>query len=482
VQFNDACKCFDSLGSSLQVIINLIRFNKENRMVVNKRELLKKWEGAKGNMSIKNIANSDIRGNMAVMLENQETTDFTNMSLLREASAGAINTGTLGGYTDGVAASDSYIFKPIALALVRRTFPDLFAHKVCGVQAMSTPVGLAYALRATYVDGKNNEAAWDVVDQYAGYTGSQVGTSGIGYTSANNGTNYNGFNNTSATGAATSAAEGWTLSAGPWAITTTSGALSVPTGYGQWPQLKMRIDQKPIQATERKLAATYSLESAMDVRAMHGLDVEKEMLNFLQYEITAEMDREILTAIKTASIDTANGGAVLTSIDLTGNGTGIDGRWSGEKYMNIIASIVHQGNQIAVATRRGAGNFVIASPAICSALQCAGHPWVNLTSNVNAAHVMASVGKLQGSMDIYRDQYSTVDFATVGYKGPGISDAGVIFSPYVLGLTNRAINAQDFSPSIGVLSRYAISTSLLGAGRYYRTLSFYNTPRLIAGA
>ncbi len=455
-------------------------------MVVNKRELIKKWESAKGKMSIKEYKDGDLKGNLAVMLENQETTDFTNMEMLTEASAGAINTGSLGGFTNGVADTSSYIFKPIALALVRRTFPDLFAHKVCGVQAMSTPVGLAYALRAIYNDGTGNEAAWDVVDQYAGYTGSQVGTSGIGFTSAGNGTNYNGIADTSATGAPTSAAEGWTLSAGPWAITAnaqvSASVLSTPAGYGQWPQLRMRIDQKPVQAVERKLAATYSLESAMDVRAMHGLDVEKEMLNFLQYEISAELDREILSSLKTAAIDTTNGGKVLTAIDLTGSGTGIDGRWSGEKYMNIIASIIHQANQIAVSTRRGAGNFVVASAAISSALQCAGHPWVNLTANVNAATVMASIGKVNGTLDLYRDQYANVDYALVGYKGPGISDAGVIFSPYVMGLTNRAINPQDFSPSIGVLARYAITTSLLGAGRYYRLLPFYNTSKLIAGA
>ena len=453
-------------------------------MVVNKRELIKKWESAKGKMSIKDIKESDVRGNLAVMLENQETTDFSSMSMLTEASAGTINTGSLGGFTDGVADGSSYIFKPIALALVRRTFPDLFAHKVCGVQAMSTPVGLAYALRCLYNDGSNNEASWDVVDSYAGYTGSQVGTSGLLQGGLNTSAN-TGFGDTSATGAATSAAEGWTLSAGPWAITSTSGTLSAPAGYGQYPQLKFHIDQKPIQAKERKLAATYSLESAMDVRAMHGLDIEKEMLNFLQYEISAELDREILSAVKTASVDTANGGANITAIDLTGNSSttgGIDGRWSGEKYMNIIASIVYQANQISIKTRRGAGNFVIASPAISTALQCAGHPWVNLTSNVNGATVMASIGKLQGSIDIYRDQYAKVDYATVGYKGPGISDAGVIFSPYVMGLTNRAINPQDFSPSIGVLARYAITTSLLGAGRYYRTIPFYNTQNLIAGA
>jgi hypothetical protein len=437
--------------------------------------LVKKWESAEGKMSVKDIKDKYIKENLSTLLENQERKDFNGGEILNESSQGAMNYGTMGGYTDGGAASDSWIFRPIALALVRRTFPDLFANKVVGVQAMSTPVGLAYAMRVIYGDGNGNEAAWDKVPEYAGYTGSQVGVSGL-----LKGTHYNtsasdGYVDTSATGAATSAAEGWTID------NTCLAAESATTGCGEWPQLKMRIDQLAITAKTRKLAASFSLEAAQDVKAMHGIDIEREMVNFLQYEITAELDREIIARMKTAATGT-NGGETIGAIDLTGSGTGIDGRWSGEKYMNIIASIVYQANKIAVSTRRGPGNFVIVSPAIATALQAAGHQFVVYATNVNATQVMAAIGKLNGQMDVYRDQYARTEYAMVGYKGPGISDSGIIFSPYIMGLTNRAIEPSDFTPRIGVMSRYALTDTLLGSGRYYRLIPYYNVNKLIPGA
>lgn len=466
-------------------------------MVPNVKSLVEKWSKVKGKMSIADIADPYVKANMAKLLEAQETVDTNALSVLTEASPGSINTGTLGGFTDGVAASDSYIFKPIALALVRRTFPDLIANKLCGVQAMSTPVGLAYALRVLYNDGSNNEAAWENVDYYGGYTGSQVGVSGALRGNTGTPTSANtGFGDTSGTGANTSASEGWSISGtgGSWPINASTSitvsassgtgttTLSPTTGFGQYPQLKVHIDQLAISAKERKLAASFSLESMQDLKAMHGLDIEKEMLNYLQYEVMAELDREILTAIKTASIDTANGGAVISAIDLTGSGTGIDGRWSGEKYMNIIASIIHQANVVAIKTKRAPANNVVVSPDIASALQAAGHPFVGLNANVNATQVMSSIGKLNGQLDVYRDQYAQQSYAMVVLKGAGISDAGVIFSPYVMGLTNRAVDPTTFAPSIGVLARYAISNNLLGAGRYSRLLPFYNMSKLIAGA
>lgn len=454
-------------------------------MVPKTKQLVEKWSKVKGKMSIASIADPYVKANMAKMLEAQETVDTNAMSILTEAAPGSVNTGTLGGYTDGVAASDSYIFKPIALALVRRTFPDLIANKLCGVQAMSTPVGLAYALRVLYNDANNIEAGWENVDYYGGYTGSQVGTSATLRGATGTSTSANtGFGDTSGTGAVTSASEGWSVSGtnGGWPLTSTSGSISAPTGFGQYPQLKVHIDQLAISAKERKLAASFSLESMQDLKAMHGLDIEKEMLNYLQYEIMAELDREILTAIKTTSIDTANGGAVISPIDLTGNGTGIDGRWSGEKYMNIIATIIHQANMIAVKTKRAPANNVVVSPDIASALQAAGHPFVGLNANVNSTQVMSSIGKLNGQLDVYRDQYAQQSYAMPVLKGAGISDAGVIFSPYVMGLTNRAVDPATFAPVIGVMARYSLSNSLLGAGRYSRLIPFYNVNRLIAGA
>ena len=438
--------------------------------------LIKKWEQADGKMSIKDIKERHVKENLATLLENQERKDFNGQEVLGESSQGAINYGNLGGFSDGAAASDSWIFRPIALALVRRTFPDLFANKVVGVQAMSTPVGLAYALRVIYNDGNGNEVAWDRVPEYAGYSGSQAGVSGsLAGAGANTSAN-NGIYDTSGIGVVTSAGEAWTMD------DTCLAAESAVDGCGDWPQLKMRIDQLAITAKTRKLAASFSLEAAQDVKAMHGIDIEREMVQFLQYEVTAELDREIIYRLKTAAVNTANGGEVIGAINLTGSGTGIDGRWSGEKYMNIISSIVYQANKIAVSTRRGPGNFVIVSPAIATALQAAGHQFVAYNQNVNATSVMASMGKLNGTLDVYRDQYARTEYALVGYKGPGISDCGVIFSPYIMGLTNRAIHPNDFSPRVGVMSRYAITDTLLGSGRYYRLIPYYNVQTLIPGA
>lgn len=443
--------------------------------MISKKELVKKWESAEGKMSIKDIADPYLKENLAQLLENQETKDFNGQEVFLSESDGVVNVGQLAsdGLSNGAPSLDAYKFRPVALALVRRAFPDLFANKIVGVQAMSTPVGLAYALRVVYNDVNNIEAAWDNVPEYAGYTGSTTYTSadlnapsGTGDLSATVGAT--GIYDTSATGVVTSAGETWQI----------AGTSGTP----EWPQLKLKIDQKAIEAYTRKLAASFSLEAAQDIRAMHGIDIEREMVNILQYEVTAELDRELLSNIKNAAIDTANGGEVISPIDLTGNGFGIDGRWSGEKYMNIISSIVYFSNKLAITTRRGPGNFVVVSPAIASALQSAGHQFVNYSQNVNPATTMSAIGKLNGTLEVYRDQYAKTEYALVGYKGPGISDSGIIFCPYIMGLTNRAISQDDFSPRVGVMSRYAIVTNLLGAGRYYRLIPFYNVNKLIAGA
>lgn len=443
--------------------------------MISKKELVKKWESAEGKMSIKDIADPYLKENLAQLLENQETKDFNGQEVFLSESDGVVNVGQLAsdGLSNGAPSLDAYKFRPVALALVRRAFPDLFANKIVGVQAMSTPVGLAYALRVVYNDGQNIEAAWDKVPEYAGYTGSTRGTSaeldatsGTGDLSATVGAT--GIYDTSATGVVTSAGETWQI----------AGTSGTP----EWPQLKLKIDQIAIEAYTRKLAASFSLEAAQDIRAMHGIDIEREMVNILQYEVTAELDRELLSNIKNAAIDTANGGEVISPIDLTGSGHGIDGRWSGEKYMNIISSIVYFSNKLAITTRRGPGNFVVVSPAIASALQSAGHQFVNYSQNVNPATTMSAIGKLNGTLEVYRDQYAKTEYALVGYKGPGISDSGIIFCPYIMGLTNRAISQDDFSPRVGVMSRYAIVTNLLGAGRYYRLIPFYNVNKLIAGA
>lgn len=468
-----------------------------------KEMLVRKWESAKGPMSIKAIEDPYIKENLAQLLENQEVKDFSGNSLFTESGAygsdGASSTGSMdaayGSYpqTAGNGGPSNWQggdwkFRPVALALQRRTFPDLFANKVVGVQAMSTPVGLAYALRFTYnKNGFGPEAAWDVVPQYSGYSGAP-GTSAAlkNFTGlpATSGAVYG----TSGSGLITTAGEalqiadsrsncgtGWTGTSGT--IPNTGATCGREP---EWNQLGLRIDQQAIEALTRKLAASFSLEAAQDIKAMHGVDIEREMVNVLQYEITAELDRELLSSLYSAATNTAIGGGQIPAIDVTSGDN--FGRWNGERYMSIISAIIYQANQIAIYTRRGPGNFVVVSPDIATALQAAGHQFVNYTQNVNPNTTMSAIGKLNGTLDVYRDQYATSSYALVGYKGPGVSDSGVIFSPYIMGLQNRAISPDDFSPRVGVMSRYAITNSLLGAGRYYRLIPFMNVGNLIPGA
>lgn len=435
------------------------------------KHLVKRWEKMAGPMSIKGIEDKYMKENLATLLENQEKKDFSGRDVfLTESSQGSTNIGNLDGYADASATASDWRFRPIALALVRRTFPDLFANKCVGVQAMSTPVGLAYAMRVVY-DGTTTEAGWAEVDKYGGFTG-QPGTSADLVGGGNNSATSNGILDTSGKGLPTSAGENLLIGG------------NTP-GVDKYQELGIRIDQVAITAATRKLAASFSLEAAQDIKAMHGVDVEREMVNYLQYEITAELDRELIYRMKKVATDASKGGRIISAIDCTidqiGAGAEMKGRWEAEQYMNVVATIMNQVNEIAITTRRGPGNFVIVSPRIATALQAAGHQFVQYESNVNPGTTMAAIGKLNGTVEVYRDTYASTDYALVGYKGPGISDAGLIFSPYIMGLTNRAIHPDDFTPRIGTMSRYAITDSLLGAGRYYRLIPFYNVDQMVHG-
>jgi len=417
-------------------------------------QLIEKWSDAElGPISIADIKSREGQENMAQLLENQATKDFHGNILGEDTGAFSNGLGTVGGSIDGTPNAAAYQFKPVSLALVRRTFPALFANKCVGVQAMNTPVGLAYALRVYYKDSLN-EAAWDMVPQYSGFTGSTSGTSATADTG---------------TGAAAATAENWQIS---------------PTGA--YPQLQVKIDQKTITALTRKLAASFSLETAQDIRAMHNLDIEREIVNILQYEVIAELDRELLYSMKQAAVDTSNGGETATSLDLaaTSGTTYVDGRWSQEKIASIVTSIIYAAEKISIKTRRGAGNFVVVSPGIATALQSARPAFTGIATDVDSLAGMAEIGRLNGTLAVYRDQYALggSEYALVGFKGSGISDAGIIYSPYITGVMNRAVDPNDFSPRIGVMSRYAITTTLLNAGRYYRQINYSNVNQVIAGA
>jgi len=425
-------------------------------MKKNIEDLLSKWSDTDeyGRLAINTIDDDTIKENLSQLMENQETKDWFGQDVLNEATYGT-GLSTIGGSTDGVSDTDAYKFKPISLALVRRTFPALFANKCVGVQAMNTPVGLAYALRVIYNDGNNHEAAWDKVPSYSGYSGSTSGSSATADTG---------------TGATVGDAEGWEI----------QGCTSA-CGNNNMPQITLMIDQTTINAKTRKLAASFSLETAQDLRAMHNIDIEREIVNVLQYEVIAELDRELIYKLKATAVDTTKGGYAAANLDLSTSA--VDGRWSQEKIASVVTSIVHQSNVISWKTRRGSGNFVVVSPAVATALQAARPAFTGLSSNVAGQMPGVSmIGTINNMITVYLDQYATTDYALVGYKGPGTNDAGVIYSPYIMGVMNRATAQENFAPRIGVMSRYAITDSLLGAGRYYRLINYTNMNSVIAGA
>lgn len=419
---------------------------------VEMQRVLEKWSSPdlKG-MSVSNIENTYIKEGMARLLENQTITDAMGNPLFENAQASVL-TNNLGGKTDGVADTDAYKFKPVSLALVRRSFPALFANQIVGVQPMSTPVGLAYALRTYYKGAPDHEAAWELVPEYSGFTGSSSGSSGTA---------------DAGVGAPTGTAEQWEIKPG-----------------GSYPELKVKFDQQTITAKSRKLAASFSIESTQDIKVMQGVDMEREMLNVLQYELIAELDRELIKKVKTVAVDTSKGGASASTFDMTQTATSagyIDGRWSQEKLQSVVTSIIYQVNNIANTTKRGAGNFVVVSPSVATALQSV-RPAFQGTDGVNASTSMANIGTLNSTIKVYRDQYAATDYALVGFKGTSNNDAGVIYAPYVTNLMNRAMAQEDFSSRIGIMSRYAIIDSLNGSGRYYRLINYSNMSGVIAGA
>ena len=400
-----------------------------------------------GDFSIASL-DENLKESMAQLLENV----VSQKSVTRQINEASFATSTTSVGELGATAN----YKPISLALMRRTMPVVFAQKAVGFQPMKTPVGLAYALRVIYnhLDGTNGpEAAWDQVPIYSGFTGSTSGTSAA-YTSAAD----------TGTGVDTDVGEAWTIG----------------TDY---PQLKVVLEQVAIIAKTRKLAASFSLETAQDISAMHNIDIQRELIRVLQAEVIAEMDRELIAKLKTTAV-TGTGGAPAKVLDLNAtSGTSyVDGRWSQEQISSLVTSIIHQANVIAISTRRGAGNFAIVSAGVATALQAARPSFQGVTAKVNPTRAgVAEIGTLNGDITIYRDQYATDEYALVGYKGEGQNDCGIILSPYLMNVVNTGQDPNTFAPRIGVMSRYAITDSLLGSGRYYRLINYLNMNKVVAG-
>ena len=439
-------------------------------------QLQEKWKPLLDYEGLDKIEDPHKRSVTAVLLENQEKflreeAAFGSGINLMEAD-GPTNRGNAngaqGGFgSDATATGPVAGFDPVLISLIRRSMPNLVAYDLAGVQPMSGPTGLIFAMRSRYINQTSNETFYDEVD--TGYSGSNAGfgnTSGwtdrnAGFgTTATGGVDGRGGTNPAVLNPVSSASTGG-YKVGQGMYTGTAEALQ-GTGTQAFNQMAFSIEKVTVTARSRALKAEYSLELAQDLKAIHGLNAEAELANILSTEILAEINREVIRTIYKVAETGAPTGTVTTAgtFDLD---TDSNGRWSVEKFKGLIFQIERDANRIAQRTRRGKGNMILTSADVASALTMAGvldyTPALNANLNVDdTGNTFAGV--LQGKYKVYIDPYSANSAASqyyvVGYKGSSPYDAGLFYCPYVPLQMVRAVGENTFQPKIGFKTRYGM--------------------------
>ena len=424
-------------------------------------ELMNKWKPILEHSALPGIQDSHKAAVTATLLENtevaiQEGSTFGHGSLLEAAPTNAVGdnmTGNVKGYD------------PVLISLVRRAMPNLVAYDIAGVQPMTGPTGLIFAMHSKYAsqvhgggDETNTQAFLN--EPNAKYSGTSAGV-GLG----------------------TAAAEA--LGGAEVSIDATSAGLV--TESNPIPEMSFQIDKVSVTAKSRALKAEYSSELAQDLKAIHGLDAETELANMLSTELLAEINREVVGAVKNSATPGTGGATGGTfNLDVDANG-----RWSVEKFKGLMFYIEKEANKIALDTRRGKGNLILCSSDVASALQMAGvldyAPAIDSAGlNVDATG-NTFAGVLNGRYKVYVDPYAGSEFLVVGYKGTSTFDAGIFYCPYVPLQMVRAVGENSFQPKIGFKTRYGMvanpfaegATQGLGAitadtNKYYRKVTIAN--------
>lgn len=431
--------------------------------------LVEKFSKPGKSYDISDIGDNFKKSNMAQLLENQmnygEIT--AGSKLLKEA----VNTTTSAGLTPGGAGH----FSPIAMAIHRRAHPDLLAYSLTGVQAMKTYSGVASAIRYTY-DGEDVETGFNDMANRTGYTGSGLGKADD---HADNVTRFNtardqwitdnAVDPVNPTASETEIAEHVARAVISSSATTQQGEdFSFEAGQ-VFPKLNFKFETKAILAGYRSMATSYSVASIMDAMNTWGVDVERGIVENLHYEVLAEADRETLLSCIKVAVDTSNGGDGVRVVDVSSISTDM----ISEKYLAVLNAIIKASVDVKNKNRRGAGNVVIVSTRVATILESLNNRFTKNTTAVDTRRFASEVGTINGGrIKVFLDSYATEDYALVAYVGQTTDDAGVITSPYVMGLELTAQNADNFSANVGVQYRYAITDSLLGAGNYYTYLKF----------
>ena len=454
--------------------------------------LLEKWAPVLDYSSdnVKAIENDHSRLNTAILLENQE-----NWCLRENNAAGAGGVfgsaasmghgGAMTPASDFYATGDARLPK-ILIPMIRRTFPELITNEIVGVQPMSGPVGLAFAMRYKYESDSLGPDGLDGIGEH-GHHNTQSGntdptTSGreVGYQDLD--TRFTG-------------AQSQDLSAG-WDnigefVADDAGVAKALADYeltGKIPQMEVSFEKTAVEAGTRRLAARWSVELEQDLKNMNGIDIDTELTNAMSYEIQAEIDREMLMRMVQVAAKNAAGGKGVS----TWSPASADGRWMAERNRDLYAKIIVEANRIAIRNRRGAANFLVATPRVCAILEMLPEfQWMQVQGNVNTQPVgIARVGNLGGRFNVYRDtrtegqfegngvdpakRSTRLEYILLGYKGPEFYDTGIIYCPYIPVMVQRTVGPNDFAPRVGLLTRYGVVDNIFGAELYYHVIVIKN--------
>ena len=447
--------------------------------------LTEKWEPLLSHDALPSIGDSYKRKVTAVLLENQEKA--LREQYLVEAPANAMG-GNFSAGQVGTPNSNLAGYDPILISLVRRSMPNLIAYDIAGVQPMTAPTGLIFAMRSKYDNRGGAEALY--AETFAKFGGSGNTALGAAF-SATGGINPIGSSGGTYTADAFTSAmgirdAGYDMNAFRGFLTGTAEVLGETNGT-QFKEMAFSIERIAVEAKTRALKAEYTTELAQDLKAVHGLDAESELANILSTEILNEINRELVHTIYRV----AKTGA--SQSDLSGTGvydlnTDSDGRWSAERFRGLMFQIERECNVIAKETRRGKGNFMICSSDVASALTMGG--FMNLapavTANLDVDDTGNTfVGVLNNKIKVYIDPYAKlgVNFCAVGYRGTSPYDAGIFYCPYVPLQMVRAVDQNTFQPKIGFKTRYGMvanpfaeSTNInaLASNQYYRIFQVTN--------
>ena len=419
------------------------------------KNLMEKWAPIMESDQAPAFKDAHRRAVTAVMLENTEKAlaeqrGHESFNLQEAAPVNATGSGV-----------DNW--DPILISLVRRSMPNLMAYDIAGVQPMTGPTGLIFAMKSKYTSQSGTEALF--AEANTAFSGATSGDTGAA--DAGNNDPFSGDDAASGGSVGNDADTIAEYAPGTGMATATAEALG-DSGSNAFPEMAFSIEKATVTAKSRALKAEYTMELAQDLKAVHGLDAEAELANILSAEILAEINREVIRTVNMK----AKLGAQQT--DLTTGGTfdldtDADGRWSVEKYKGLLVQIQREANVIARETRRGKGNFLICSSDVAAALSSSGMldytPALSQNASLNiddAGNTFA--GTLAGGMKVYIDPYAAVNYVNIGYKGGNAYDAGIFYCPYVPLTMVRAVGENSFQPKIGFKTRYGMVANPFARG------------------